>query len=304
MQLLATGLGLGLGLLIALIVLVMILASQAIIIVQQANRYVIERLGVYSKTLDAGIHVIWPFVDRINKKVSLKEQVVDFAPQPVITKDNVTMQIDTVVFYMVTDAKLFTYGVNNPLRAIENLTATTLRNIIGDLELDESLTSRDQINTKMRLILDEATDPWGIKIIRVEVKNIIPPKDIREAMEKQMRAERERRSGILLAEGEKKSAILTAEGEKQSKILRAEAEKEVRIREAEGKAQAILNVQSATAEGISLIKKAGADEAFLRLEAYKAMIEVSKGQATKLIIPSDLQGLVGIAGTLAETIKK
>jgi regulator of protease activity HflC (stomatin/prohibitin superfamily) len=296
--------GVGVGLLIGLIVFAMILASQAIIIVQQSNRYVIERFGVYSKSIDAGISIIWPFIDRISKKVSLKEQVVDFAPQPVITKDNVTMQIDTVVFYMVTDAKLFTYGVQNPLRAIENLTATTLRNIIGDLELDESLTSRDQINMKMRMILDEATDPWGIKIIRVEVKNIIPPKDIREAMEKQMRAERERRQLILVAEGEKKASILTAEGEKESKILRAEAEKEVRIREAEGRAQAILEVQGATARGIEMIKKAGADEAFLRLEAYKAMVEVSNGQAVKLIIPSDLQGMVGIAGTLAETFKK
>jgi regulator of protease activity HflC (stomatin/prohibitin superfamily) len=296
--------GVAIGLLVALLIFALILVSQAVVVVQQANRYVIERLGVYSRSLEAGLHFVVPFFDRINKKVSLKEQVVDFAPQPVITKDNVTMQIDTVVFYMVTDAKLFTYGVNNPLRAIENLTATTLRNIIGDLELDESLTSRDQINSKMRIILDEATDPWGIKIIRVEVKNIIPPKDIREAMEKQMRAERERRQAILIAEGQKKAAILTAEGDKQSSILRAEAEKEVRIREAEGRAQAILSVQTATSEGISLIKKAGADEAFLRLEAYKAMIEVSKGQATKLIIPSDLQGLVGIAGTLAETMKK
>ncbi|QMS86008.1 SPFH/Band 7/PHB domain protein [Candidatus Xianfuyuplasma coldseepsis] len=295
--------GVAVGLVVGLFILLMILLSQAVIVVQQSNRYVIERLGVYSKSLDAGVHFVIPFFDRIRKKVSLKEQVVDFAPQPVITKDNVTMQIDTVVFYMVTDAKLFTYGVNSPLRAIENLTATTLRNIIGDLELDESLTSRDQINSKMRIILDEATDPWGIKIIRVEVKNIIPPKDIREAMEKQMRAERERRQAILLAEGEKKSNILTAEGEKQSKILRAEADKEARIREAEGRAQAILEVQNATARGIEMIKKAGADEAFLRLEAYKAMVEVSQGQATKLIIPSDLQGMVGIAGTLAETFK-
>jgi len=289
---------------IGLIVFALIIASQAIIVVQQANRYVIERLGKYSKSLDAGIQVVVPFVDRITKKVSLKEQVVDFAPQPVITKDNVTMQIDTVVFFMVTDAKLFTYGVNNPLRAIENLTATTLRNIIGDLELDESLTSRDQINTKMRIILDEATDPWGIKIVRVEVKNIIPPKDIREAMEKQMRAERERRSSILLAEGEKKASILTAEGEKESKILRAEAEREVRIKEAEGRAEAILSVQKATAAGIKMINDSNASEAFLRLEAYKAMVEVANGQATKLIIPSDMQGLVGLAGTLAETIKK
>ncbi len=294
----------GIAAIIGVVVFLLILGSQAIIIVQQSNRYVIERLGVYHKSLDAGIQLVVPFVDRINKKVSLKEQVVDFAPQPVITKDNVTMQIDTVVFYMVTDAKLFTYGVNNPIRAIENLTATTLRNIIGDLELDQSLTSRDQINSKMRIILDEATDPWGIKIIRVEVKNIIPPKDIREAMEKQMRAERERRQAILLAEGSKKSAILTAEGEKQAKILRAEAEKEVRIREAEGRAQAILEVQKATAEGIHMIKEAGADEAFLRLEAYKAMVEVANGQATKLVIPSDLQGIVGLASTLTEAMKK
>jgi regulator of protease activity HflC (stomatin/prohibitin superfamily) len=290
-------------LLVAIIVLGLIVASVSFTLVTQANRFVVERLGGYHKTLDQGLHFIIPFFDRVKKKISIKEQVVDFPPQPVITKDNVTMQIDTVVFYMVTDPKLYTYGVEYPLRAIENLAATTLRNIIGDLELDQSLTSRDLINTQMRNILDEATDPWGIKIIRVEVKNIIPPKDIREAMEKQMRAERERRSGILLAEGEKKAAILTAEGEKQSKILRAEAEKEVRIREAEGKAQAILEVQSATAEGISLIKKAGADEAFLRLEAYKAMVEVANGQATKLIVPSDMQGMVGVAGTLAEVFK-
>jgi len=271
--------------LIILVVLVLIVLSLAFTLVTQANRFVIERLGGYHKTLDQGLHFVIPFFDRVKKRISIKEQVVDFPPQPVITKDNVTMQIDTVVFYMVTDPKLYTYGVENPLRAIENLAATTLRNIIGDLELDESLTSRDIINTKMRNILDEATDPWGIKIIRVEVKNIIPPKDIREAMEKQMRAERERRQDILLAEGKKRAAILTAEGYKESQILHAEAEKEVRIREAEGKAEAILSVQTATAEGITMIKKAGADEAFLRLEAYKAMIEVSKGQATKLIIP-------------------
>jgi len=291
-------------LVIILLVLGLVVLSQAVIVVQQANRYVIERLGKYSKSLNAGIQFVVPFVDRITKKVSLKEQVVDFAPQPVITKDNVTMQIDTVVFYMVTDAKLFTYGVNNPLRAIENLTATTLRNIMGDLELDESLTSRDQINAKMRIILDEATDPWGIKIVRVEVKNIIPPKDIREAMEKQMRAERERRQSILIAEGQKRASILTAEGEKQSQILRAEGEKEVRVREAEGRAIAILEVQTATAKGIELINKSNASEAFLRLEAYKAMIQVANGQATKLIIPSDMQGMVGLASTLAETFKK
>ncbi len=296
-------LGIGLVLLFVFLFLILILVSLSFTLVTQANRFVLERLGGYHKTLDQGLHFIIPFFDRIKKKISIKEQVVDFPPQPVITKDNVTMQIDTVIFYMITDPKLYTYGVEHPLRAIENLAATTLRNIIGDLELDESLTSRDIINAKMRNILDEATDPWGIKIIRVEVKNIIPPKDIREAMEKQMRAERERRQEILLAEGKKKAAILTAEGEKQSQILRAEAEKEVRIREAEGKAQAILEVQGATAAGIKMIKDAGADEAFLRLEAYKAMVEVSNGTATKLIIPSDMQGLVGIAGTLAETLK-
>ena len=288
----------------ALVLFALILLSQAVIVVQQANRYVIERLGKYSKSLNAGIQFVVPFVDRIAKRVSLKEQVVDFAPQPVITKDNVTMQIDTVVFYMVTDAKLFTYGVNNPIRAIENLTATTLRNIIGDLELDESLTSREQVNDKMRIILDEATDPWGIKIIRVELKNIIPPKDIREAMEKQMRAEREKRQAILLAEGNKQSQILNAQGEKQAAILRAQAEKEVRIQEAQGKAQAIVEVQTATAKGIELIKKAGPTDAVLKLESYKAMIEVANGQATKLIIPSDMQGIVGMASTLLEAVKK
>jgi len=290
--------------LVVLAVLGLMLASASFTIVQQANRFVVERLGAYHTTLSVGLHFIVPFFDRVKKKVSIKEQVVDFPPQPVITKDNVTMQIDTVVFYQVTDPKLFTYGVEYPLRAIENLTATTLRNIIGDLELDQSLKSRDLINNKMRVILDEATDPWGIKINRVEVKNIIPPKDIREAMEKQMRAEREKRQAILLAEGNKQSAILNAQGEKESSILRAEAEKEVRIREAEGKAQAIIEVQNATAQGIQLIKKAGADEAFLRLEAYKAMVEVANGQATKLIIPSDLQGMVGLASALVETTKK
>ena len=288
---------------IILIVIVLVVIGAAFTIVQQSNRYVIERLGAYSKTLSVGLHFIIPFVDRIIKKVSIKEQVVDFPPQPVITKDNVTMQIDTVVFYQVTDPKLFTYGVHYPMRAIENLTATTLRNIIGSLELDESLTSRDLINVKMRNILDEATDPWGIKIHRVEVKNILPPKDIREAMEKQKRAERGRRQSILIAEGEKRAAILIAEGEKASSILRAEAEKEVRIQEAEGRARAILEVQEATAKGINMIKKAGADEAFLRLEAYKAMVEVANGQATTLIIPSDLQGITGLTATIAETLK-
>jgi regulator of protease activity HflC (stomatin/prohibitin superfamily) len=296
--------GFGWIFLVVLAILALIVVGAAFTIVQQANRYVVERLGAYHQTLDVGLHFIIPFFDRVARKVSIKEQVVDFAPQPVITKDNVTMQIDTVVFYQVTDPKLFTYGVNQPIHAIENLTATTLRNIIGELELDESLTSRDLINTKMRNILDEATDPWGIKINRVEVKNILPPKDIREAMEKQMRAERERRQAILIAEGNKRSAILNAEGDKESRILRANAEKEAAIQEAEGRAKAIIEVQTATAKGIEMIKKAGADEAFLRLEAYKAMIDVSKGQATKLIIPSDMQGMVGLASTLAETIKK
>jgi regulator of protease activity HflC (stomatin/prohibitin superfamily) len=295
---------LGIILFILLVVLVLALVGKAFTIVQQSNKYVIERLGAYSQTLEVGLHFIIPFIDRVQKRVSIKEQVVDFEPQPVITKDNVTMQIDTVVFYQITDAKLFTYGVENPLRAIENLTATTLRNIIGDLELDQSLTSRDLINTKMRNILDEATDPWGIKINRVEVKNIIPPKDIRDAMEKQMRAEREKRQSILLAEGNKQSAILNAQGEKESRILKAEAEKEVRIREAEGKATAIVEVQTATARGIELIKNAGADEAFLRLEAYRAMVEVANGQATKLIIPSDLQGMMGLASSVSEAFKK
>ncbi len=295
----------GFGIIAAIIlaIIALVVVGAAFTIVQQANRFVVERLGAYHQTLSVGLHFIIPFIDRITKKVSIKEQVVDFQPQPVITKDNVTMQIDTVVFYQVTDPKLFTYGVHNPLRAIENLTATTLRNIIGELELDESLTSRDLINTRMRIILDEATDPWGIKIHRVEVKNIIPPKDIREAMEKQMRAERERRQAILIAEGEKRAAILNAEGDKESAILRAEAEKEVRIQEAEGRAKAIIEVQDATAKGINLIKKAGADEAFLRLEAYKAMIQVANGQSTTLIIPSDLQAITGLTATIAETLK-
>ncbi len=288
---------------IILIIIALAAVGAAFTIVQQSNRYVIERLGAYHQTLSVGLHFIIPFFDRITKKVSIKEQVVDFPPQPVITKDNVTMQIDTVVFYQVTDPKLYTYGVHNPMRAIENLTATTLRNIIGSLELDESLTSRDLINTKMRNILDEATDPWGIKIHRVEVKNIIPPKDIREAMEKQMRAERERRQSILIAEGQKRAAILTAEGQKESSILRAEAEKEVRIQEAEGRARAIIEVQEATAKGINVINKAGAGEAFLRLEAYKAMIQVANGQSNTLIVPSDLQSITGLTATIAETLK-
>ncbi len=295
----------GTGLILTIIVILVILVYLAtrFTIVTQANRFIVERLGGYYVTWDVGIHFLVPFIDRIKMKVSIKEQVVDFDPQPVITKDNVTMQIDTVVFFQITDPKLYTYGVNFPIKAIENLTATTLRNIIGDLELDESLTSRDVINERMRSILDEATDPWGIKINRVELKNIIPPKDIREAMEKQMRAEREKRQSILIAEGNKRSAILTAEGERESQILRADGEKQVRILEAEGKAQAILKVQNATAKGIELIKEAGADEAFLRLEAFKAMETIADGQATKLIIPSDMQGMVGLASTLAEAFK-
>lgn len=288
---------------VIIIVVVLIYLATRFSIVTQANRFVVERLGRYIATWDVGIHFLVPFVDRIKLKVSIKEQVVDFNPQPVITKDNVTMQIDTVVFFQITDPKLYTYGVDFPLKAIENLTATTLRNIIGDLELDESLTSRDTINEKMRTILDDATDPWGIKINRVELKNIIPPKDIREAMEKQMRAEREKRQSILIAEGNKRSAILNAEGEKEAVILRADGEKQVRILEAEGQADAILKVQSATAKGIELIKKANADEAVLRLEAYKSMEKVADGQATKLVIPSDMQGMVGMASTLAEAFK-
>jgi regulator of protease activity HflC (stomatin/prohibitin superfamily) len=294
------------GWILALVVVLIVLVYLAtrFTIVTQANRFIVERLGGYYVTWDVGIHFLIPFIDRVKLKVSIKEQVVDFDPQPVITKDNVTMQIDTVVFFQITDPKLYTYGVNFPIKAIENLTATTLRNIIGDLELDESLTSRDVINERMRTILDEATDPWGIKINRVELKNIIPPKDIREAMEKQMRAEREKRQSILIAEGNKRSAILTAEGERESQILRADGEKQVRILEAEGKSQAILKVQGATAKGIELIKQAGADEAFLRLEAYKAMENVANGQATKLIIPSDMQGMVGLASTLSEAFQK
>lgn len=288
---------------IAVMVIFLIYLGTRFTIVTQANRFIVERLGGYYATWDVGIHFLIPFIDRVKLKVSIKEQVVDFDPQPVITKDNVTMQIDTVVFFQITDPKLYTYGVNYPIKAIENITSTTLRNIIGDLELDDSLTSRDYINEKMRTVLDEATDPWGIKINRVEVKNIIPPKDIREAMEKQMRAEREKRQSILIAEGNKRSSILTAEGEKEARILRADGEKQTRILEAEGQSEAIIKVQKATSKGIELIKAAGADEAFLRLEAYKAMENVAKGQATKLIIPSDMQGMVGLASTLAEAFE-
>ena len=284
-------------------------------IVSQSNAFIIERLGAYSSTWSVGIHVKMPFIDRIAGKVSLKEQVADFDPQPVITKDNVTMMIDTVIYLQITDPKLYTYGVVNPMGAIENLTSTTLRNIIGELELDETLTSRDMINNRMRLVLDEATDPWGIKVNRVEVKNIAPPKSIQEAMEKQMRAERERRESILKAEGEKQSAILVAEGQKASAILKAEAEKaavilqaeaakEAAIREAEGEAQAILNVQKATADGLTMIKSVNADEALIKLKSLEALQKVAEGQATKIIIPSDIQNLAGLVTSVTELAKK
>ena len=284
-------------------------------IVSQSNAFVIERMGTYCSTWATGIHIKIPFIDRIANRVTLKEQVADFAPQPVITRDNVTMMIDTVVFMQITDPKLYTYGVIAPLNAIENLSATTLRNIIGELELDECLTSRDMINNRMRIVLDEATDPWGIKVNRVEVKNITPPKSILEAMEKQMRAERERRESILKAEGEKQSAILVAEGQKASAILKAEAEKaavilqaeaakEAQIREAEGEAQAILNVQRATADGLAMIKAVNADEALIKLRSLEALQKVADGQATKIIIPSDIQNLAGLATSITELVKK
>ena len=284
-------------------------------IVRQTNKYIVERLGGYHSTWSVGIHWLVPFVDRVAYVVSMKEQVKDFDPQPVITKDNVTMQIDSIVFFQVTDPKLYAYGVENPLSAIENLSATTLRNIIGELDLDETLTSRDIINTKMRSILDEATDPWGIKVNRVEVKNILPPKDIRDAMERQMRAERERREKILLAEGEKKSQILLAEGKKESQILTAEADKEAMIRKAEGEAQSILKVKTAEAEGIKMIREAEAaglmslksadvTEQVLKLKSYEAMQKVAEGQATKIIIPSDMQNLASTVTAISELAKK
>ncbi|MBP3634965.1 MAG: SPFH/Band 7/PHB domain protein [Bacilli bacterium] len=291
-------------LIIILIILILLIIIANIKIVPQSKNYVIERLGSYNTTWQTGLHLKIPFIERIANNVSLKEKVRDFAPQPVITKDNVTMQIDTVVYFQITDPKLYTYGVENPINAIENLTATTLRNIIGDLELDETLTSRDLINSKMCMILDEATDPWGIKINRVEVKNIIPPRDIQEAMEKQMRAERERREKILQAEGEKKSSILIAEGEKESAILRAEAQKESQIKLAEGEAEAILKVQEATASGIKLLKEAGADNAVLTLKQFEALEKVADGKSTKIIIPSDMQNMAGILTTASELLKK
>ena len=287
----------------ALILLIVVILIRNIRIVQQAKAYVIERLGAYKETWNVGMHLKVPFIERVAKVVTLKEQVADFPPQPVITKDNVTMQIDTVVYFQITDPKLYTYGIEQPMVAIENLAATTLRNIIGDLELDQCLTSRDIINTKMRSILDEATDPWGIKVNRVELKNILPPKEIQNAMEKQMKAERERREAILRAEGEKRAAILEAEGEKESAILRADAKKQQQILEAEGEAAAILKVQQATAEGIRLINEAAPSEAVLRIKALEAFTTTSQGQATKIIIPSEIQGLAGLATGVIEAAK-
>ena len=285
-----------------IIIVLAVIAITGIKIIPQSKAYVVERLGAYHRTMPTGLHYVIPFIERVANVVSLKEIVRDFAPQPVITKDNVTMQIDTVVYFQITDSKLYTYGVEYPISAIENLTATTLRNIIGELELDETLTSRDVINTKMRSILDVATDPWGIKVNRVEVKNIIPPRDIQEAMEKQMRAERERREAILKAEGEKKAAILIAEGEKESAILRADAKRETHIREAEGEAEAIIRIQEATAQGLRLLKEANMDEAVLKYKSYEAMVEVANGQATKIIVPSELQNLATAGVTFNEAI--
>lgn len=285
-------------LILILIILLVLIAN--IKIVPQAYAYIIERLGGYNGTWGVGLHVKIPFIDKVASKVSLKEHVVDFPPQPVITKDNVTMQIDTVVYYQITDPKLYTYGVERPMMAIENLTATTLRNIIGDLELDETLTSRDTVNTKMRSILDEATDPWGIKINRVELKNIMPPEEIQNAMERQMKAERERRESILRAEGEKKSAILTAEGEKESAILRAEAKKEAAIKEAEGNAEAILTVQTAVAEGIKRINEANPSDAYIAIKSLESFEKAADGKATKIIIPSNIQGIAGLAASIKE----
>ena len=296
----------GFILLVVLAVIILWVVASCVKVVPQARAFVVERLGAYQATWSTGLHFKVPIIERVAKKVNLKEQVVDFPPQPVITKDNVTMRIDTVVFFQITDPKLFSYGVENPIMAIENLTATTLRNIIGDMELDETLTSREIINTKMRSALDMATDPWGIKVNRVELKNIMPPAAIQEAMEKQMKAERERREAILIAEGEKKSTVLVAEGkkesaildaeaEKQAAILRAEAQKEKMIREAEGEAEAILKVQQANAEGIRLIKEAGADQAVLTMKSLEALGQLAQGRATKIVVPSDLQGLAGLA---------
>ena len=302
-------------LVLVLIFIILLILVSCIRIVPQAQAMVVERLGAYLETWNVGIHFKVPFIDRVAKRVLLKEQVVDFAPQPVITKDNVTMKIDTVVFFQITDPKLYAYGVENPIMAIENLTATTLRNIIGDLELDQTLTSRETINTKMRSALDVATDPWGIKVNRVELKNIIPPAAIQDAMEKQMKAERERREAILRAEGEKKSTLLVAEGKKQSAILdaeadkqaailHAEAEKEKRIREAEGQAEAIIKIQQANADGIRMIKEAGADQTVLQLKSLEAFAKAADGKATKIIIPSEIQSLAGLVTSVTEIAKK
>ena len=300
---------------IFLVILVVVVICSSIRVEPQAHAYVIERLGTYNTTWSAGLHLKTPLIDKVAHRISMKEQVVDFAPQPVITKDNVTMRIDTVVFFQITDPKLFAYGVEKPIMAIENLTATTLRNIIGELELDQTLTSRETINTKMRATLDEATDPWGIKVNRVELKNIIPPAAIQDAMEKQMKAERERREQILIAEGEKKSAILRAEGqkeslilsaeaEKQSAILRAEATKEATIRRAEGEAEAILKVQQANADGIKFLNEAAPDQAVLTLKSLEAFAKAADGKATKLIIPSEISGIAGLASSLTEIVTK
>ena len=285
-----------------LIIVVLIILIKNIRVVPQAKACVIERLGAYSTTWTVGLHFKIPFIERVARTVSLKEQVADFPPQPVITKDNVTMQIDTVLYFEITDPKLYTYGVEHPMTAIENLSATTLRNIIGDLELDQTLTSRDLINSKMRVILDEATDPWGIKVNRVELKNILPPREIQDAMEKQMKAERERRESILRAEGEKKSAILIAEGEKESAILRADARKQQQILEAEGEAKAILEVQKAVAEGIRLVNESSPSEGVIKIRALEAFKEAANGRATKIIIPSEIQGLAGLATSFKEIV--
>ena len=298
--------GAAVGVVIGLVIVIGVILGliiSCIKIVPQATTFIIERLGTYKTTWDTGLHLKVPFIDKVAKKISLKEKVADFAPQAVITKDNVTMQIDTVVFYQIIDPKLYTYGIERPIIAIENLSATTLRNIIGDLELDQTLTSRDIINTKMRAILDEATDPWGIKVNRVELKNIMPPKEIQNAMEKQMKAEREKREAILVAEGKKESAIREAEGEKEAAILRAETKKEAAIREADGQAQAILMVQEATAKGLQMIKDVGADEGLIKLKSLEAFAKAADGKATKIIIPSEIQGLAGLATSVKEIVK-
>ena len=299
----SVNLGGGILAIIIIGVIFLVVAISCIKIVPQATTFIVERFGGYRATWNTGIHFKWPIIDRVAKKISLKEKVADFAPQAVITKDNVTMQIDTVLFYQIVDPKLYAYGIERPIMAIENLSATTLRNIIGDLELDQTLTSRDIINTKMREILDEATDPWGIKVNRVELKNIIPPREIQNAMEKQMKAEREKREQILIAEGQKESAIRVAEGEKEAAILRAEAKKQAAIKEAEGQAQAILAVQEATAKGLQMIKDVGADDGLIAIKGLEALEKVGDGKSTKIIIPSDLQGMASLATSIKEIVK-